>query len=242
MWKKLSENRCQFYIYGATGLLGYYTGQNAYIVDIYALSDPFLARIGVAYLSSNWRIGHILRPIPDGYLLSRFTGRNCLVDPELAKRYEQLRIVTNGPLFTKERLSAIIDLNISRTLFTKLSSNPELRLDYYRFFYRIEGAVIKDKNLNILFPFELSNHELLVSAEGNYKLELRNQRGNNLLSSQTVSSKEKVTIHGFELRGVDAVRILPLAGSSAVVYFAVVNPEPFRCTYDLDEMQVLLQY
>jgi len=59
-----------------------------------------------------------------------------LVDPELAKRYEQLRIVTTGPLFTKERLSAIIDLNIFHTLFAKLRGNPELRLDYYRFFYR----------------------------------------------------------------------------------------------------------
>jgi len=240
--KKLNEKRCQFYIYNAIGLFGYYAGQNTYIIDIYTLPDPFLARIGVASPSPDWRVGHILRPIPDGYLLSRFTGRNFLVDPELAKRYEQLRIVTTGPLFTKERLSAIIDLNIFHTLFAKLRGNPELRLDYYRFFYRRQGVVIKDKNLNILFPFELSNHELLISAKGDYQLELRNQQGNNLLSSQTVSSKEKVTTHGFQLHGVDAVRILPLPGSSAVVYFAVVNPEPFRCTYDLDEMQVLLQY
>ncbi len=244
-WKKcgkyLRENGIFFYMHGATGLLGYYAGQSTYIIDIYALSDPFLARIGVASPPPDWRTGHILRPIPDGYLLTKFTGKNCLVDPELSKHYEQLQTLIAAPLFTKERLSAIIKLNIQSSIFAKSRGNPELRLDYYRIFYREQGVVIKDRSTNILFPFPVLNHELLVSAKGNYQLEFRNQRGNNLLSRQIVSNNETVKTHGFQLREVDTVRILPLPGSSAVVYFAVANPENFRCEYDLDEMQVLLK-
>jgi len=240
--KKLRNEGYYFYIYGATGLLGYYAGQNVYIIDIYALSDPFLARVGLASPPQDWRVGHIQRPIPDGYLLTRFTGRNHLIDPELAKRYEQLQLLTTGQLFTKERFAAIIDLNLSHNLFSKLRRNPEVRIDYYRIFYRKSGAVLSNRQMNILFPTEISNHEVLISAKGNYQLEFRNKKGNNLLSRQIISNNETATLRSFQLSKVDTICISPLPDSSVVVYLTLVNQEPFLCVYDLDEMEVLLQY
>jgi arabinofuranosyltransferase len=91
------------------GFMGYYAGAGVTIIDEYGLCDPFLARLPAA---PDWRIGHYHRPSPPGYVESVQTGRNLLVDPDLALKYEQIRTITQGPIWSKRRWRAIVALNL----------------------------------------------------------------------------------------------------------------------------------
>jgi arabinofuranosyltransferase len=93
---------------GPIGLFGYYAGPEVHIVDFYALSDPLLARLPSR---GRWRIGHFQRRIPGGYLESIRTGRNVIADPVVAMKYEQLKIITQDPLWTRRRWEAIVAMN-----------------------------------------------------------------------------------------------------------------------------------
>jgi arabinofuranosyltransferase len=93
---------------GPIGLFGYYAGPEVHVVDFYALSDPLLARLPSR---GRWRIGHFQRRIPGGYLESIRTGRNVITDPAVAMKYEQLKIITQDPLWTRRRWEAIVAMN-----------------------------------------------------------------------------------------------------------------------------------
>jgi len=91
----------------AIGITGFFAGPGIYIIDIYALTDPLLAR-QPAVLSGNWRIGHFRREIPDGYIDSISTGKNIIKDTIIANRYDQIKLITRVNLFDSRRLRAII--------------------------------------------------------------------------------------------------------------------------------------
>ncbi len=104
---------------GAIGMMGFYGGPDVHLVDIFALSDPLLARLpGEVRFTYNrphrlgWRPGHVRRPIPKGYLQSLPGKGNQIADRDLAAYYDVVRLVTRGPLFSRERLRAVIGLNI----------------------------------------------------------------------------------------------------------------------------------
>ena len=90
------------------GFFGFEAGPFVYIVDPRALSDPLLARLPAR---SSSRIGHFTRHIPDGYLKTLETGKNVILDKDLALYYDKLRYVTRGPLFDIQRLIEIWKLN-----------------------------------------------------------------------------------------------------------------------------------
>lgn len=94
----------------AVGFLGFFAGPDVHIVDEMALADALLARLPTSD-PMNWRIGHFRRDIPEGYLESIRTGENRIVDPDLARVYEKIRLITTGELFDPERLRAIWELN-----------------------------------------------------------------------------------------------------------------------------------
>ena len=60
------------------------------------------------------RIGHLERYIPDGYLETLLTGENMLKDENIAAYYDKIRLITRGPLFTRERWKAILNMNLGR--------------------------------------------------------------------------------------------------------------------------------
>lgn len=96
--------------YGATGFKGYYAGPDAYIVDYHALSEPLLARLPTKDLT-NWHIGHFKRDIPEGYLEILRGERECFADADLAAFYEQLVLITRGPIWSVDRFRAIWTMN-----------------------------------------------------------------------------------------------------------------------------------
>lgn len=95
---------------GAIGRIGFATSDFTHIVDVIGLADPLIARLPARY-DPNWRTGHPVRTIPDGYVLSERTGENHLVDPDLARYYDKLTLVIRGDLFTWQRFEEIWRLN-----------------------------------------------------------------------------------------------------------------------------------
>jgi arabinofuranosyltransferase len=93
------------------GFTGYFAGPAPHIVDIYALTDPLLARLPAMRGS---RIGHFQRDIPAGYLESIEHGVSRIEDPDLANYYAALRLAVSGPLFDRQRTAAAIGLATGR--------------------------------------------------------------------------------------------------------------------------------
>ncbi|MFP4499892.1 MAG: hypothetical protein ACLFTT_02735 [Candidatus Hydrogenedentota bacterium] len=52
--------------HGSVGFRGFFGGPKVHIIDYYALADPLLARMPAMY-NPNWRIGHFVRRVPEGY-------------------------------------------------------------------------------------------------------------------------------------------------------------------------------
>lgn len=95
------------------GYLGFFAGPRPFIIDGFAVTDPLLARLIVpAEARLDFAPGHVLRPIPAGYVESVVTGENRIEDPELASYYGRLSLVTRGPLWSRERLGAVVALNL----------------------------------------------------------------------------------------------------------------------------------
>lgn len=73
------------------GMLGFFAGPNVYIIDQLALTDSFLAHQPMAKeQETNWRIGHFIRDIPEGYVESKMYGQNMIKDPKLHALYDQI--------------------------------------------------------------------------------------------------------------------------------------------------------
>lgn len=94
---------------GNIGLFGYYAGPAVHIIDGFALADPLLCRLPIRSL--NWRIGHFVRDLPDGYEETLRSGHNRLRDARLQASYELIRSATRAPLFSPQRLRALWQLN-----------------------------------------------------------------------------------------------------------------------------------
>ena len=100
------------FMHDAVGMVGFHTGPDRHIIDVWALSDPFLARLPA---TRPWRIGHYTREPPPGYFESVAEDANRLTDPKLASLYGVVREVTRGPIWSRRRWRAIVALNTGRT-------------------------------------------------------------------------------------------------------------------------------
>jgi len=99
---------------GLMGTSGVDFGPYIHLLDECALADPLLARLPAVF-NPDWRTGHYRRVIPDGYRESLETSSNQLRDPGLHRFYDQLRLITRSDrLFTRERLAAIVAMNLGR--------------------------------------------------------------------------------------------------------------------------------
>jgi arabinofuranosyltransferase len=93
------------------GFFGFAAPANAIIVDLWGLTDPLLARLP-AENPSDWRIGHVARVVPKGYLETLDTGKNQFQDKRLGEFYDHLSVITRNPLFSWERLKTIWRFNL----------------------------------------------------------------------------------------------------------------------------------
>jgi arabinofuranosyltransferase len=96
------------------GFFAFAAGPDKWIVDWLGLPDPLLARLRpcVDFRDPSWRPGHFRREIPAGYLESIQAGASRLADPDLQRYYGVLHTVVSGPMWSIERLHAIVQLNL----------------------------------------------------------------------------------------------------------------------------------
>ena len=90
---------------GAVGVAGFGAGANGHVVDP-ILCDALIARLP-ARDPKQWKIGHVLRRIPEGYWESLASGENRIHHPGLRKYYEALRTLTHAPVFNGNRLATL---------------------------------------------------------------------------------------------------------------------------------------
>lgn len=94
------------------GITKYYYN-DMYLNDQYALGDPFLSKLP-AVREENWRIGHMWRECPTGYNETIMFSENCIDNQSLREYYEVIKLITQGKLFDRNRIKAIIDINTGK--------------------------------------------------------------------------------------------------------------------------------
>jgi hypothetical protein len=90
---------------GAVGSAGFGAGAHGHVLDP-LLCDPLLTRLP-ARDPTRWRIGHVLRRVPEGYYETLASGENRLHHAGLRAWYDALRTATRAPVLAPERLPAI---------------------------------------------------------------------------------------------------------------------------------------
>ncbi len=97
-------------VLGSVGFYGYFAGPRVHVVDLLGLGDPLLARLPAT--DPQWRIGHLGRFVPAGYLETLTQGRNLIADPHLARYYDKLAYIIRGPLWEPRRWLEIVRFNL----------------------------------------------------------------------------------------------------------------------------------
>jgi arabinofuranosyltransferase len=105
--KAFRERGARVVEFGVIGMAGFFAGPSVHFVDPFA--DPLLARRPADPRS---RIGHFERRIPAGYLASIRSGRNRIENARIARYYDHIVLVTQGPIWSWDRWRAIVRLNL----------------------------------------------------------------------------------------------------------------------------------
>lgn len=92
------------------GLAGLKLGPQVHVFDPLGLADPLVSRLPQGF-GNNWRPGHYQRRLPAGLAESLQDRANYILEPALAAYYDDIRLLTRGPLFTTERWAAIWRVN-----------------------------------------------------------------------------------------------------------------------------------
>ncbi len=131
---ELEKRGVRLVVKGSMGMYCYAAGPRVHCLDRDALAEPLLARIP-AIVTTNWRIGHLWRRIPEGYRESLETGVNRIEDPNLRRYYDRLSLVIRGPLLSRERLAAIWAFNtgqLDHLMDAYVATLPEVTKPYLR--------------------------------------------------------------------------------------------------------------
>ncbi len=100
-----------FMILMNAGMLPFFAGPSTYFLDVWGLGDAFRAHFPAAS-GRRWAAGHVFRSYPPGYVDTLRTGENKLKDEQLSSSYERIKLIIRGPLFSRERLRAIVLQNL----------------------------------------------------------------------------------------------------------------------------------
>ncbi len=109
------------------GITKYYNN-DLYLNDLYALGDPYLAHLP-AVKEKGWRIGHMWREAPAGYInMVRYGWDSGAIQNEDARQYyDIIDEITRGDLFDKDRLIKVININLGK--YDYLVENYKATLD-----------------------------------------------------------------------------------------------------------------
>lgn len=122
------QSGSKFSIFGNIGLYGFYAGPHHFILDCYGLADPLLSKLPIIHPTKNaWRIGHFERTVPAGYPETIQTGVNQIQDPRIAKLYDVIKPITQGPIWSAERFKQIFLINTGHYNNLMVQPNSEAK-------------------------------------------------------------------------------------------------------------------
>lgn len=101
------------YMSGNIGFQGYFAGNDTIIIDYLALGDPLLSKLP-STSKTLYRIGHIDREIPEGYIKSIYYKENMIEDENLKKYYDVLKIITQDKILSAKRFKTIIKYHLGK--------------------------------------------------------------------------------------------------------------------------------
>jgi arabinofuranosyltransferase len=227
------------------GVRGYVAGPEVHLVDP-LLCDPLLARLPNPPLQS-WRIGHVRRRIPEGYLESLASGENRIHHPGLRRYWAALRAIIRAPLSARERLELGVaflagrfDADLRDYLATDYRNPPTPTVPAAELdrqvaegtpWYRCAARVIHDGGLDVVFAEPVRAPQLLLAldAADHYRLQFR--AGDRLLH-ETALASARLPHGGVESHtlavpaaavGFDRLRILAEPGGDFVAAVAAVR-------------------
>lgn len=219
----------------AIGMEGFYAGPNVHIIDLNALSEPFLARLPMVY-DYRWRPAHYIRyELIPGYYETVVTGTNQLEDSGLRTYYGYLSQLIHDDLWSMERLRTIINMNLGRfdyLIDTFAYTYPELvsrnysqvndaqRLPFACTLSR--GTEFRENGVLIRLGEQASHASSLTLALNNdreFAVQFLNQREQVGYLEWALATSEGVLYEQHfavppqaRLQGFDEVLILPLQG------------------------------
>lgn len=214
---------------GANGFTGYYAGPDVYIIHGLAITDGFLARVPPIY-NPNWRSGHFMRTIPNGYLEVEAGIQQHLEDLVLDAYFQKIRLITEGPIFSAERWQAIWELNTRKfadllpgySVKFRFPSMEIVSLDLTQLSDPVQlDLVFSGQGSAVEIEFAESVHttslSLNLSAGDNFEVEYLDTNGKEMGSQQILSRQSEGTeIHALQVpaqistTGFAAIRILPI--------------------------------
>lgn len=106
----LKQTNVKIHVEKHIGFFGYQAGTKKIILDVYALTEPLLARMPV---TGERRIGHFMRGIPKGYIESLLYNTEVIHDKNINNYYKKLKLITQSDdLFSSERMKTIFLFNL----------------------------------------------------------------------------------------------------------------------------------
>ncbi|MBT6068508.1 hypothetical protein HOG48_02010 [Candidatus Peregrinibacteria bacterium] len=151
---------------GAIGMIGYFAGPNVLFMDYHALSDPLLARLPAMTEDDywlavagepGWRIGHFRRNFPKGYpeTLLNSVKENLIENQDIKLYYDKLHSIVGGPIWSGERFSNIIAMNLGEYDYLLESFDPDdtVTADYY-------ADLLKNERANVSYSSNLEKEEV----------------------------------------------------------------------------------
>ena len=111
-WCREGQAMPQVEVLGLAGMIPYCMGTDKIAIDVKAITDPLLTRMPKSP-EAIWASGGVNRIVPAGYIASVVEGQNKIEDPDLARYYSKLLILTHSePLLSAERLRTIAAFNL----------------------------------------------------------------------------------------------------------------------------------
>ena len=230
-----AESQKDYYVIPVNnvGLYGFYAGPKVYVIDEYALADPLLARLP-AVREANFYIGHFHRIVPQGYVSTIYSGKNQLIDPDLALYYDQLKLVVRGKLFDPQRWAAIWKINTGQL-------NSLIHTDTYRYPEMISLSLERlnqpggehpsiqfgDNGVQVRLVNVTKAAQVAVALDSQADFQLEFLKNGQVIGNKTLAanySSQPFYDHILEVpfsaiqSGYDAIRIFPIRGSQQGQY------------------------
>lgn len=226
------------------GVRGYLAGPQVHLVDP-LLCDPLLARLPNPP-GAPWRVGHVQRRIPEGYLESLASGENRIHHPGLRRYWQALRSATRDPLWSWQRLGTALALlagshaqDLQDYIASDYATPPLVRVPAAALtatvadgtpWYRCAARVVLPGGLEIVFspPASTPRVHLVLDAADRYRVQFRGDE--RVLHEVTLASQRPphagAETHSVDLpdaaRAFDRIRILAEPGGDFVAAVAAV--------------------